>query len=55
MELNQEVKFLLVTPINRRSLIPKPRYNTTKLEAVHKALINSGSLTFWIDEESIAE
>ncbi len=31
--------------------MPKPRYKTT----YNKALINRGSLTFWIDEEAIAE
>ena len=38
-----------------RNLIPKPRYKTTNWKQYNKALINRGSLTFWIDEEAIAE
>ena len=55
MELNQEATIWAVTPINRRSLMPKPRYKTTNWKLYNKALINRGSLTFWIDEEAIAE
>ncbi len=54
MELNQEATIWSATPINRRSLMPKPVTNN-QLDAVHKALINRGSLTFKIDEEAIAE
>lgn len=35
--------------------MPKPRYKTTNWKQHNKALINRGSLTFWIDEEAIAE
>ncbi|MGR5068704.1 IS5 family transposase [Vibrio alfacsensis] len=35
--------------------MPKPRYKTTNWKQYNKALINRGSLTFWIDEETIAE
>ena len=35
--------------------MPKPRYKTTNGKQYNKALINRGSLTFWIDEEAIAE
>ena len=35
--------------------MPKPRYKTTNWKQYNKALINHGSLTFWIDEETIAE
>ena len=35
--------------------MPKPRYKTTNWKLYNKALINRGSLTFWIDEETIAE
>ena len=35
--------------------MPKPRYKTTNWKQYNKALINRGSLTFWIDEEAIAE
>ncbi|MCD6669665.1 hypothetical protein LT068_11340 [Vibrio cholerae] len=30
--------------------MPKPRYKTTNWKQYNKALINRGSLTFWIDE-----
>ena len=33
----------------------KPRYKTTNWKQYNKALINRGSLTFWIDEKTIAE
>ncbi|GAA5647877.1 IS5-like element ISVpa3 family transposase [Vibrio proteolyticus] len=33
--------------------MPKPRYKTTNWKQYNKALINRGSLTFWIDEEAI--
>ncbi|SKA61650.1 transposase, partial [Enterovibrio nigricans] len=33
----------------------KPRDKTTNWKQYNKALINRGSLTFWIDEETIAE
>ena len=33
----------------------KPRYKTTNWKQYNKALINRGSLTFWIDEETIRE
>lgn len=33
--------------------MPKPRYKTTNWKHYNKALINRGSLTFWIDEEAI--
>ncbi|MDV5036889.1 transposase [Vibrio diabolicus] len=35
--------------------MPKSRYKTTNWKQCNKALINRGSLTFWIDEEVIAE
>lgn len=35
--------------------MPKPRYKTTHWKQYNKALINRGSLIFWIDEEAIAE
>ncbi len=35
--------------------MPKPRYKTTNWKQYNKALINRGSVTFWIDEEAIAE
>ncbi|MDG2738429.1 IS5 family transposase, partial [Vibrio parahaemolyticus] len=35
--------------------MPKPRYKTTNWKQYNKSLINRGSLTFWIDEEAIAE
>lgn len=35
--------------------MPKPRYKTTNWKQYNQALINRGSLTFWIDEEAIAE
>ncbi len=35
--------------------MPKPRYKTTNWTQYNKALINRGSLTFWVDEEAIAE
>ncbi len=35
--------------------MPRPRYKTTNWKQYNKALINRGSLTFWIDEETIAE
>jgi hypothetical protein len=35
--------------------MPKPRYKTTNWKQYNKALINLGSLTFWIDEEAITE
>jgi len=35
--------------------MPKPRYKTTNWKQYNNALINRGSLTFWIDEETIAE
>ena len=35
--------------------MPKPRYKTTNWKQYNKALINRGSLTFWIDEEAFAE
>ncbi|WP_335921072.1 transposase, partial [Shewanella algae] len=34
--------------------MPKPRYKTTNWKQYNQALINRGSLTFWIDEEAIA-
>ena len=37
------------------SLMPKPRYKTTNWKQYNKALINRGSLTFWIDEEAIRQ
>ena len=54
MELNQEATIWSATPINRRSLTAKRRYKTTNWKQYNKALINRGSLTFWIDEEAIA-
>ncbi len=33
--------------------MPKPRYKTTIGKQYNQALINRGSLTFWIDEETI--
>ena len=35
--------------------MPKPRYKTTNWKQYNRALINRGSLTFWIDEEAIVE
>jgi hypothetical protein len=35
--------------------MPKPLYKTTNWKQYNKALINRGSLTFWIDEEAISE
>ncbi|EGQ9199634.1 IS5/IS1182 family transposase, partial [Vibrio parahaemolyticus] len=35
--------------------MPKPRYKTTNWKQYKKALINRGSLTFWIDEEAIRQ
>ena len=54
IELNQEATIWLSTPINRHSLMPKPLYKTTNRKKYNKALINRGSLVFWIDEEEIA-
>ncbi len=34
-------------------LIAKPRQKTTNWKHYNQALINRGSLTFWIDEESV--
>ncbi|CAH1557802.1 transposase [Vibrio rotiferianus] len=33
----------------------KPRYKTTNWKQYNQALINRGSLTFWIDAEAIAK
>ena len=55
MELNQEVTIRSATSVNHRSLMPKPCYKTTNWKQYNKALINRGSLTFWIDEEAIRE
>ncbi len=41
--------------MNYPSLMPKPRYKTTNWKQYNKALINRGSLTFWIDEEAIRQ
>ncbi len=35
--------------------MPKPRYRTTNWKQYNQALINRGSLTFWIDEETIQQ
>ncbi|HHG3515400.1 TPA: transposase, partial [Vibrio parahaemolyticus] len=35
--------------------MPKPRYKTTNWKQYNQALINRGSLTFWIDEEAISD
>lgn len=35
--------------------MPKPRYKTNNWKQYNQALINSGSLTFWIDEDAISE
>ncbi len=35
--------------------MPKPRNKTTNWKQYNKALINRGSLTFWIDEEAIRQ
>ncbi|CAK2439177.1 hypothetical protein VCRA2133E348_210062 [Vibrio crassostreae] len=35
--------------------MPKPSYKTTNWKQYNKALINRGSLTYWIDEEAISE
>ncbi|EKF9161622.1 IS5 family transposase [Vibrio cholerae] len=35
--------------------MPKPRYKTNNWKQYNQALINRGSLTFWIDEEAISE
>ncbi|HCZ9674072.1 TPA: IS5/IS1182 family transposase, partial [Vibrio parahaemolyticus] len=32
--------------------MPKPRYKTTNWNQYNLSLINSGSLTFWMDEEA---
>ena len=55
MELNQEATICSATPINCRSFMPKPRYKTTHWKQYNSPLTNRGSLTFWIDEEAIAE
>ncbi|NOH31762.1 transposase, partial [Vibrio mediterranei] len=34
--------------------MPKPRYKTTNWRKYNNALVNRGSLTFWIDEEAIS-
>ena len=33
----------------------KPRYKTTNWKQYNQALINRGSLTFWVDEDAIAK
>ena len=35
--------------------MPKPLYKTTNWKQYNQALINRGSLTFWIDEDAIAQ
>ncbi|HAS3656662.1 TPA: IS5-like element ISVch8 family transposase, partial [Vibrio cholerae] len=35
--------------------MPKPRYKTNNWKQYNQALINRGSLTFWMDEEAISE
>jgi hypothetical protein len=35
--------------------MPKPRHKTTNWKQYNQALINRGSLTFWIDEEAISQ
>lgn len=35
--------------------MPKQRYKTTSWKQYNQALINRGSLTFWIDEEVIQQ
>ncbi|WP_422530720.1 transposase [Vibrio harveyi] len=35
--------------------MPKHRYKTNNWKQYNQALINRGSLTFWIDEEAISE
>lgn len=35
--------------------MPKPSYKTTNWKQYNRALINCSSITFWIDEETIAE
>ncbi|HAS3149347.1 TPA: IS5/IS1182 family transposase, partial [Vibrio cholerae] len=35
--------------------MPKPRYKTNNWKQYNQALINRGSLTFWIDEDAISE
>lgn len=35
--------------------MPNPRYKTNNWKQYNQALINRGSLTFWIDEETISE
>jgi len=35
--------------------VSKPRYKTTNWKQYNQALINRGSLTFWIDEDAIAQ
>ncbi|CAH8236835.1 transposase (fragment) [Vibrio aestuarianus] len=35
--------------------MPKPRYKTTNWNQYNQSLINSGSLTFWMDEEAISQ
>lgn len=35
--------------------MPKPRYKTTNRKQYNKVLINRGSLTFWIDDETVVE
>ena len=37
------------------ALLRKPRYKTNNWKQYNQALINRGSLTFWIDEEAISE
>ncbi len=45
----------MATPIISCGLVPRARYKTTNWKQFNKALINRGSLTFWIDEETIKE
>nr|AKN37953.1 Mobile element protein [Enterovibrio norvegicus] len=35
--------------------MPKPRYKTNNWKQYNQALVNRGSLTFWIDEEAISK
>ncbi|ASJ39822.1 hypothetical protein VVCECT4999_14400 [Vibrio vulnificus] len=55
LELNQKVTILTFKSANLRSPMPKPCYKTTNWKQYNKALINRGSLTFWIDEEAIRQ
>ncbi len=55
MKLNSKLTLWSATFIQLCSLMPKPLYKTNNWKQYNHALINRGSLTFWIDEEAIIE